>query len=88
MIGLLNYKSEGNPYKLWIPKDSDFVKNTDWLWSHYPPDSRYNMQGRNFTKIIGGAYNLLNLKIGNFIIFYTCLRQKYCGGARAPWALK
>ena len=40
MIGLLNYQSEANPYKLWIPKDSDFVKNTNWLWTNYPPDIR------------------------------------------------
>ena len=40
-VGLLQYKTESNPYKLWIPPDSDFVRNTDWLWSNFPPDSRY-----------------------------------------------
>ena len=43
-IGLLNYQPEANPYKLWIPKNSDYVQNTDWLWKNYPPDSRYNEQ--------------------------------------------
>ena len=41
-IGLLNYQPEANPYKLWIPKNSDYVLNTDWLWKNYPPNSRYN----------------------------------------------
>ena len=39
-IGLITYKPETNPYKLWIPSDSDFVQNTNWLWSKYPPDTR------------------------------------------------
>ncbi len=39
-IGVLEYHEEANPYKLWIPQNSDFVQNTDWLWDNYPPDSR------------------------------------------------
>ena len=38
--GLLRYTEEGNPYKLWIPQDSDFVRNTEWLWENFPPDLR------------------------------------------------
>ena len=65
MSGLLNYKSEGNPYKLWIPKDSDFVKNTDWLWNHYPPNTRFH-------SVIVTAPNVLNPDvIGTYIIYNT-----------------
>eukprot|EP00095_Tigriopus_kingsejongensis_P012251 snap_masked-scaffold472_size162276-processed-gene-0.4 protein:Tk12251 transcript:snap_masked-scaffold472_size162276-processed-gene-0.4-mRNA-1 annotation:"hypothetical protein DAPPUDRAFT_306990" len=42
MLGLLNYSEEGNPYKLWIPQNSDFVRNTDWLWTNFPPDLRFH----------------------------------------------
>ena len=41
-IGLLNFTTEVNPYKLWIPSKSDFVRNTDWLWKNFPPDTRYH----------------------------------------------
>ena len=39
-IGILNYSPEANPFKLWIPPDSDFVQNTNWLWKNFPPDTR------------------------------------------------
>ena len=29
--------------RLWLPKDSDFVKNNEWLWENYPPDVRYEL---------------------------------------------
>ena len=40
MVGLMNYKTESNPYKLWIPKDSKFIKNAEWLWTNHPPKIR------------------------------------------------
>ena len=41
-IGLLNFKSEANAIKLWIPASSDFAKNYDYLWNNYPPDIRFH----------------------------------------------
>ena len=41
-IGLLNFKSEANAIKLWIPATSDFAKNYDYLWNNYPPDIRFH----------------------------------------------
>ena len=41
-IGVLYYHEEGSPYKLWIPQSSDFVKNSNWLWKNFPPDSRFH----------------------------------------------
>ena len=35
-----------------------------------------HIQGRNFTKIIGGANNLLNLKIGHFIMILHLSQAK------------
>ena len=26
--------------KLWIPPNSDFAKNNEWLWENHPPDLR------------------------------------------------
>lgn len=39
-IGLRNYKTENNPYKLWIPKDSEYLRDSEWLWENFPPDIR------------------------------------------------
>ena len=41
-LGLIRYRSENNPFKLWIPSGSDFVKNNEWLEENFPPDVRYN----------------------------------------------
>jgi len=41
-IGLVNFKTENNPYKLWIPQDSDYLRNHEWLWENFPPDIRFN----------------------------------------------
>merc|ERR1711892_1406909 len=41
-IGLLKFKTENNPYKLWIPQNSDYLRNHEWLWEHFPDDIRFN----------------------------------------------
>jgi len=41
-IGLLKFKTENNPYKLWIPQDSDYLRNHEWLWENFPDDIRFN----------------------------------------------
>ena len=41
-IGLINYSEENNAFRLWIPKDSSFVKNYEWLQKNFPPDARYD----------------------------------------------
>ncbi|XP_011338785.1 NPC1-like intracellular cholesterol transporter 1 isoform X2 [Ooceraea biroi] len=33
--GLFRFRQEKNPTKLWVPPDSDFVLDTEWLMSHY-----------------------------------------------------
>nr|XP_012232571.1 PREDICTED: Niemann-Pick C1 protein-like [Linepithema humile]XP_012232572.1 PREDICTED: Niemann-Pick C1 protein-like [Linepithema humile] len=35
ILGLFRFRQEKNPVKLWVPPDSDFVSETDWLMSHY-----------------------------------------------------
>jgi len=34
VLGLLRFRQEKNPIKLWVPPDSDFVAATEWLMSH------------------------------------------------------
>ncbi|XP_024875784.1 NPC intracellular cholesterol transporter 1-like isoform X1 [Temnothorax curvispinosus] len=35
LLGLLRFRQEKNPLRLWVPPDSDFVRSTEWLMSHY-----------------------------------------------------
>ena len=39
-IGLVNFTTENRPTKLWIPQDSGFVENTEWLQNNFPNDIR------------------------------------------------
>jgi len=41
-LGLLNFTTENRPLKLWIPQDSGFVKNSDWLLDNFPNDIRFH----------------------------------------------
>ena len=41
-IGLINYTTENNAFRLWIAKDSQFVKNYEFLVQNYPQDVRFN----------------------------------------------
>ena len=42
LIGMVNYRTENNAFKLWIPDNSDFVENFAWLEEHSPPEMRFN----------------------------------------------
>ena len=42
LIGMIDYTTENNAFKLWIPDNSDFVKNFQWLEENSPPDIRFN----------------------------------------------
>ena len=42
LIGMINYRTENNAFKLWIPDNSDFVENFAWLEKNSPPDTRFN----------------------------------------------
>ncbi|XP_043281988.1 NPC intracellular cholesterol transporter 1-like [Venturia canescens] len=35
LFGLYRFRQEKNPLKLWIPPDSDFVKDTEWVMSNF-----------------------------------------------------
>lgn len=60
-IGLYGYNEEANPYKLWIPQDSDFVRNTEWLWDNFPQDSRFH-------SVIVTADNVLSPQVMKHIL--------------------
>ena len=40
-LGLLNFHQESAGVRLWMPDDSEFKQNSEWLWAHYPPSLRY-----------------------------------------------
>ena len=40
--GLFNFTAENAPMKLWIPQDSGFVENTNWLNDNFPNDIRFH----------------------------------------------
>lgn len=40
--GLVNFHWESNAIKLWIPQDSDFAQDYDYLWSTHPPELRFH----------------------------------------------
>eukprot|EP00095_Tigriopus_kingsejongensis_P003657 maker-scaffold11_size778918-snap-gene-1.12 protein:Tk03657 transcript:maker-scaffold11_size778918-snap-gene-1.12-mRNA-1 annotation:"hypothetical protein DAPPUDRAFT_306990" len=37
-LGLFRFNEEKNMVKLWIPPNSDFAHNNQWLWENFPPD--------------------------------------------------
>ena len=39
-VGILQFHNETSMVKLWIPPNSDFARNNEWLWDNYPPDWR------------------------------------------------
>ena len=41
-IGLLEYRVENNAFKLWIPDNSEFLANYNFLQKNFPPDTRFN----------------------------------------------
>ena len=34
-MGLYRFRQEKNPLKLWVPPDSDFIRDTEWLMSQF-----------------------------------------------------
>ena len=41
-LGLFRFNTEHDMVKLWLPRDSDFAVNNEWLWNNFPPDLRFN----------------------------------------------
>ena len=41
-LGLLRFKAENEGIKLWIPRNSDFRINNDWLFEEFPRSFRFN----------------------------------------------
>lgn len=40
LSGLLFFRQEKNPMKLWVPPDSDFIRDTEWLMSNFQEGRR------------------------------------------------
>ena len=41
-LGLFRFRAENEGIKLWIPRNSDFRINNDWLFEKFPRSSRFN----------------------------------------------
>merc|ERR1719450_739770 len=41
-LGLLRFRAENEGIKLWIPRNSDFRRNNDWLFKNFPNGLRFN----------------------------------------------
>ena len=41
-VGLLRFRAENEGIKLWIPKNSDFRINNDWIFENFPRGLRFN----------------------------------------------
>jgi hypothetical protein len=39
-LGFINFTQENRPDKLWIPRDSKFASDTDWLRKNFPSPLR------------------------------------------------
>lgn len=52
LFGLYRFKQEKNPLKLWIPPDSDFVRDTEWLMANFK-------EGRQVEQMIMTGENIL-----------------------------
>ena len=42
IVGIVRYTTENNAFRLWIPDNSDFVENYNWLEQNSSPDVRFN----------------------------------------------
>lgn len=41
-VGLMNFHWEANAIRLWIPSNSDFTKDFNFLWNNHPPEMRFH----------------------------------------------
>ena len=39
-LGIVSFRWENNIVRLWNPKNSETLRNFDWLWKNHPPDLR------------------------------------------------
>ena len=61
-LGIVSFRWENNIVRLWNPKNSETLRNFDWLWKNHPPDLRRH-------HIIFQAENVLDpamFKVGEF----------------------
>ena len=61
-LGIVSFRWENNIVRLWNPKNSETLRNFDWLWKNHPPDLRRH-------SIIFHGENVLDpalFKVGDF----------------------
>ena len=77
-LGVLRFHQEKNPIKLWIPRNSDFIRDTNWLKSQF-------REGYRLQSILITAPNVLEpqvlQKVGETTAAIDC--TPCCAGSAA-----
>ena len=92
-VGLLNFHWEANAIRLWIPTDSDFVRDYDRLWSNFPPEIRQHaviftaedniLQGRHLKKVEEEDKQAYRICVSKLSLF----RWRWFGSGYSEWKL-
>ena len=60
------FHQEKNPVKLWVPQDSDFVRDTEWMFKQFE-------QGLRIENMILTADNVLEPKVLTKVSIFICI---------------
>jgi hypothetical protein len=71
-LGMINFHWESNAIKLWIPSNSDFARNYEYLWSKYPPDLRFH----SVIFVAPGEGNILEPKYIQQVNYYSNVAEE------------
>lgn len=66
-LGLVNFTLENRPDKLWIPRESSFALNTEWLRDNFPSPVRQS-------HVIITADNVLDPEVMKLVSIEICRR--------------
>ena len=66
LSGLYFFHQEKNPVKLWVPQDSDFVRDTEWMFKQFE-------QGLRIENMILTADNILEPQVLTKVSIVICI---------------
>lgn len=75
LSGLYFFHQEKNPVKLWVPQDSDFVRDTEWMFEQFE-------QGLRMENMILTADDVLEpevlARVSTFTYIFYCSKVSLC----------